>query len=390
MDLLQRYNQSRNFSTSTGGTGSGSGSGSFLNFSQIDLLNELLTNHGNGNHSSISSFTGGAADAAQLGQLHLLTNSVVKGGSANFEEEDFENSSSSSGDVLPTVRILLCVIYAAICLLGVAGNGLVFFSVARNPAMHSVTNVFISNLAFSDILLSLFAVPITPLYLLVYRAWHFGAVLCHLLPFAQGASIYISAFTLMSIAIDRYQVIMYPLRARMKMNVCIGIILAIWLVTAVITSPYAYYMKLPIVLYCDEQWPGDSVRLSYTVLTSILQFVVPLLIIGFCYTKVCGKLWDRTKSIPGSVSARREEQERERARRTNTMLICMVVCFVLSWAGLNIYNLLMDFVKLQHNTTAFLVLHVIAMSSVIYNPILYGVLNENFRKEFKAILPCCL
>ena len=110
------------------------------------------------------------------------------------------------------------------------------------------------------------------------------------------------------------------------MNVCIGIILAIWLVTAVITSPYAYYMKLveiggsgggggggggeefvvergdplleaetetevmevtePIVLYCDEQWPGDSVRLSYTVLTSILQFVVPLLIIG-TFSGVC-------------------------------------------------------------------------------------------------------
>ncbi len=122
------------------------------------------------------------------------------------------------------------------------------------------------------------------------------------------------------------------------MNVCIGIILAIWLVTAVITSPYAYYMKLveiggsgggggggggeefvmergdplldaetevetetetdvmevtePIVLYCDEQWPGDSVRLSYTVLTSILQFVVPLLIIG-TFSGVClfGLCW---------------------------------------------------------------------------------------------------
>lgn len=87
------------------------------------------------------------------------------------------------------------------------------------------------------------------------------------------------------------------------MNICIAIILAIWLVTVIITSPYAYYMTLvqsegsasgkdgneqaevepppkATVLYCDEQWPGDSVRLSYTVLTSILQFVVPLLIIG--------------------------------------------------------------------------------------------------------------
>ena len=28
------------------------------------------------------------------------------------------------------------------------------------------------------------------------------------------------------------------------------------------------------------------------------------------------------------------------------------------------------------------------MSSVIYNPFLYAWLNENFRKEFKQILPC--
>lgn len=32
--------------------------------------------------------------------------------------------------------------------------------------------------------------------------------------------------------------------------------------------------------------------------------------------------------------------------------------------------------------------HLIAMSSVVYNPFLYAWLNENFRKEFKQILPC--
>lgn len=32
--------------------------------------------------------------------------------------------------------------------------------------------------------------------------------------------------------------------------------------------------------------------------------------------------------------------------------------------------------------------HLFAMSSVIYNPFLYAWLNENFRKEFKQILPC--
>jgi hypothetical protein len=36
----------------------------------------------------------------------------------------------------------------------------------------------------------------------------------------------------------------------------------------------------------------------------------------------------------------------------------------------------------------FFLAHLVAMSSVIYNPFLYAWLNENFRKEFKQILPC--
>ena len=32
--------------------------------------------------------------------------------------------------------------------------------------------------------------------------------------------------------------------------------------------------------------------------------------------------------------------------------------------------------------------HMLAMASTCYNPILYAWLNENFRKEFKEVLPC--
>ncbi len=32
--------------------------------------------------------------------------------------------------------------------------------------------------------------------------------------------------------------------------------------------------------------------------------------------------------------------------------------------------------------------HALAMSSTCYNPFLYVWLNENFRKEFKKVLPC--
>jgi hypothetical protein len=99
--------------------------------------------------------------------------------------------------------------------------------------------------------------------------------------------------------------------------------------------------------------------------------------------------------ISGSVSLRREEMERERTRRTNSMLISMVVIFVISWLPLNIYNLIHDFYAAAASwrfTRAFFVLtHAVAMSSCCYNPFLYAWLNDNFRNEFKrmfSMLPC--
>lgn len=145
--------------------------------------------------------------------------------------------------------------------------------------------------------------------------------------------------------------------------------------------------------YCDEHWPDDQTRKTFGISTIILQFIIPFVIITFCYVRVCGKLWDRAKAIPGSVSARREEQERDRARKTNGMLISMVVIFVISWLPLNTNNILLDFYAeastWYYSRAIFLAFHAVAMSSTCYNPFLYAWLNENFRKEFKELLPCC-
>ncbi|OTF82358.1 GPCR Neuropeptide Y-like protein, partial [Euroglyphus maynei] len=130
----------------------------------------------------------------------------------------------------------------------------------------------------------------------------------------------------------------------------------------------------------------------FGITTTALQFVIPFLIITFCYVKICAKLSDRARTIPGNVSARREEQERERTRKTNGMLISMVVIFVISWLPLNMVNLLADFYeeasRWRNQRAIFLISHAIAMSSTCYNPFLYAWLNENFRKEFKEVLPC--
>lgn len=93
------------------------------------------------------------------------------------------------------VQSFFIVTYILIFIMGVFGNVLVCFVVFRNRLMQSVTNLFITNLALSDILLCILAVPFTPSYTFL-RRWVFGTILCHLVPYAQGVSVYTSTLTL--------------------------------------------------------------------------------------------------------------------------------------------------------------------------------------------------
>ncbi|RZF36905.1 hypothetical protein LSTR_LSTR004593 [Laodelphax striatellus] len=298
----------------------------------------------------------------------------------------------------PAVQGIFCVLYTTICLLGLFGNVLVCYVVGRNRAMHTVTNCFITNLALSDILLCVLAVPFTPLYTFA-STWMFGRALCHLVAYAQGTSVYISTLTLTSIAIDRFFVIIYPFQPRMKLSTCLSIILLIWIFSMMATLPYGIYMHHgPMtghedrVFICDENWPSESFRQVYGLLTASLQFLLPFFIIAFCYVRVSLKLNDRARSKPGSKNTRKEEADRERKRRTNRMLIAMVTIFGVSWLPLTVINLLNDVYiptgSWRYYNLCFFIVHSLAMSSTCYNPFLYAWLNDNFRKEFKQVLPC--
>ena len=121
---------------------------------------------------------------------------------------------------------------------------------------------------------------------------------------------------------------------------------------------------------------------------------MPCSIITYCYTKVslALKKRSRTKIGSGSKCRERDEMEIRRKRRTNKMLIAMVTIFVCCWLPLNIVLLTVEYNKQYqywyYYTLIFFLAHVIAMSSTIYNPFLYAWMNDNFKKEFKTVLPC--
>lgn len=128
-----------------------------------------------------------------------------------------------------------------------------------------------------------------------------------------------------------------------------------------------------------ESWPIPMSKRFFNLASLVLQYLIPFIVITYSYTKVWIMLSNRNR--PGGK--KNEEIDVRRKKRTNRMLVAMVIIFAGCWMPLNCVHLTMEFnnefTKKFYFSNVFFIAHVIAMSSTIYNPFLYAWLNVNFR-----------
>ncbi|XP_055376961.1 neuropeptide F receptor isoform X2 [Condylostylus longicornis] len=320
--------------------------------------------------------------------------------------EQYSTNRSITG---PWYNILI-LMYCILIIFGAMGNILVVIAVVRKPVMRTARNLFILNLAISDLLLCLVTMPLTLVEILT-KYWPLGnfTFVCKIMGTLQAVSIFVSTISITAIALDRYQVIVYPTRDNLHFIGAILILITIWLLAIILASPMYIFRELvhadiPAILkpygisgsvaYCIEAWPLEHGRVYYSAFSFSFQYLLPIVIVSGAYIRIYYKLKNRVPVGVGAVnikSARRVERGR-RMKRTNCLLISIAVIFCVSWLPLNFFNLYADLMKI-HITQQILIgygfCHMIGMSSACSNPLLYGWLNENFRKEFKELLCRC-
>jgi len=77
------------------------------------------------------------------------------------------------------VIVVYSFVYSVIFIAGLLGNGLLIENIIRHRRYRSVPNLFLVNLALSQLLLCITALPITPVLAFVKR-WVFGEWMCKL------------------------------------------------------------------------------------------------------------------------------------------------------------------------------------------------------------------
>ncbi|XP_041109956.1 probable G-protein coupled receptor 83 [Polyodon spathula] len=296
----------------------------------------------------------------------------------------------------PTLKALLVAAYSVIIVISLFGNVLVCQVVIKNKRMHSATSLFITNLAVSDIMITLLNTSFT-LARYVHSTWVFGKAMCHISRFVQYCSLHVSTLTLTAIALDRHQVILNPLKSRMTVHRGILCIAAIWVMAACFSLPHAIYQKLfqynysasTVRSFCVPDFPNPSdLYWKYLDLsTFLLLYLLPLLIISLVYSRLAKKLWLR--NAIGDVTMEQSVAHRRNKKKSIKMLVLVVVVFAVCWFPLNCYVVLISSLAIQSRNTLYFALHWLAMSSTCYNPFIYCWLNESFRSELKSLLSMC-
>ncbi|VDN43956.1 unnamed protein product, partial [Gongylonema pulchrum] len=96
--------------------------------------------------------------------------------------------------------------------------------------------------------------------------------------------------------------------------------------------------------FCTEDWGNDhNGRRVYGSIMLSVQFLVPLIIITFCYTAISFKLGKVNSSL---ILKQNQRAAVKRRQRTNRMLIGMVVAFSASWFTSVLFNVLRDYDRL--------------------------------------------
>lgn len=173
----------------------------------------------------------------------LVASKMNQSGYVNFTCDDvplLDNNNLLSNIYFKTSVITM---YSIIFVIAVIGNGLVCYLVLSSSRMRTVTNYFIMNLAVGDMLITIFCVPFTSIAILK-QYWEFGSFMCLIVNYSSSLSVFVSAYTLVAISIDRYMVIMWPLKPRISKSMAITVIVIVWTVAGITVIPVGIFTNL--------------------------------------------------------------------------------------------------------------------------------------------------
>ncbi|XP_060588872.1 neuropeptide receptor 22-like [Ruditapes philippinarum] len=321
-----------------------------------------------------------------------------------------------SADIQPDIgrQPAFVGIMLTLCVIAVLLNLLVILAVVKFGRGRSSIDIFVSNLAVSDIL---HAGIVTPIYFknvtVYHKNFYGGGFVCKLTMFIPLLSILGGTLTMVAISLDRYR--MYVTKKQpITRRQALFVVALIWITAFLISSPHFYEYNVyedadeknqnHTYTACGSEGIAENFETIYASCVVTLAFLVPVLVLAICYTKVMihvrkhSRRLRCTQSIPTNASCSTESitttnrmVSAEKIRKLN-MLILISTTFIALWTPYFIMFALTEITGTD-DTAHFLewphvVNRTMTVLSTISNPLIYLVYSKTCRQTILDILTC--
>jgi len=290
-------------------------------------------------------------------------------------------------------KVVVPITFGLIIGVGVFGNALVVYITATCRSMRTTVNLLLLNLAVSDIIFLVVAVPFMAYH---YAAdnWLMGDVACKLAHFVLYATVYVTVYTLVAIAVVRFvSIVRASPRPMPAPGRVAGVVAVVWITMLAANSPLLAIYRVKSIAQRDSApyyfcGIGDHLRYGPPLFISFFAFtyVVPLFVIATMYLLIVRYLVARRRRLAGGIRSRAERLQRMQSRRTSyawRVFLAVVVVFAVCWLPMHVHLLVVYF-GLQPDSRAYQVFrvfcHCLAYSNPCANPFVYHYVSADFRR----------
>lgn len=197
----------------------------------------------------------------------------------------------------------MSIFYSIICFLGLAGNLLVILTFLYFKRLKTMTDVYLLNLSFADLL---FALTLPFWTANSVAQWVLGIVVCKIMNTIYKVSFYSSMFLLSFISVDRYFAISKAVSAHRHRSTAMFLSkvssVVIWVLALVFSIPEMAFTNINNNTCTPFSSNYDPLRVSLQATQIVLAFFLPLLVMSFCYSSIVITLcqarnFERNKAI---------------------------------------------------------------------------------------------
>jgi r-opsin len=303
----------------------------------------------------------------------------------------------------PLIPHFFGILFFFLWIMSFLGNGCVIYIFLKVKSLRTPTNLFIVNLALSDLVMMTTMGPTVTVNVFIQRYWLWGAFGCKLYGFTGAICGTASIMTMVVIGYDRYNVIVKGLSGnKITMGKAIGIILAIWGYVVGVSLPGLFgvwggYSTEGMLFTCSYDYLKDDWNhRSYIFFVCFFDYLVPMTLVFFYYSSIVKAVWAHEEALRAQAKKMNVESLRsnagDKAESAEFKIAKVAMTNVTLWAVIwTPYAFVVFLAAASKGSVTPLMSQVpsfMAKTASCLNPIVYAISHPKYREALTKELPC--